>query len=182
MKIKLKVMAIGDSITYGFPYEPDCSWVKIASNKLKIPMVNEGINGETTSEMADRFPEALLREKPTHVIITGGTNDVFDQVPLAAMQRNIIEMGEIALSYGVEVIIGLPIPINDFVMEDILSGFRNWLASYAQAQGWRVIDFYSALLDQKTGFMAEAYDIDGVHPNLKGYKRLAEVVDRELFR
>lgn len=60
-----KIACIGDSITYGFPYNPEQSWVYLASKSTKLNLLNIGVNGDTTGKMAYRFSNDVLNINPS---------------------------------------------------------------------------------------------------------------------
>lgn len=170
------VVAIGDSITYGYPYTHQESWVYLASRRLGIPMINKGEPGETTGEMRQRFAADVLAEKPTHVIIMGGTNDAFYNLPLERVCNNIYRMCEEAHIAGIKPIIGIPVPVNEAQAEAWLKAYRTWLQDFAGRMGFQVLDFYSVLVDSGTGLLKPDCHDDGVHPNLSGYRAMAKIV------
>ena len=71
------IVAIGDSLTYGFPFSPRYSWVFAVGNSAGLTMINKGVCGETTEDMLRRFKRDVIELHPDHVIITGGSNDAF---------------------------------------------------------------------------------------------------------
>ncbi|MDR1160507.1 MAG: GDSL-type esterase/lipase family protein, partial [Syntrophomonadaceae bacterium] len=68
----MKIVCIGDSITWGFPFGPEYSWVYQLEKSLEAEVINEGINGNTTSQMWRRFEHDVIKQRPSHVIIMGG--------------------------------------------------------------------------------------------------------------
>ncbi|KUK82705.1 MAG: putative phosphatase, partial [Pelotomaculum thermopropionicum] len=84
-----KIVCLGDSITYGFPYGPEASWVRICSEKLGLKLVNRGINGNTTRQMLRRFIPDVVNLKPAFVIIMGGSNDAWVGAGLEKVEQNI---------------------------------------------------------------------------------------------
>ena len=46
---KMKIVCLGDSITYGFPFGPRVSWVAMLDQVLDAEIINQGINGNTTT-------------------------------------------------------------------------------------------------------------------------------------
>ena len=68
----LKIVCLGDSITWGFPFGPGYSWVRMLDDALEGEFINQGINGNTTSDMLRRFDQSVLKYNPSHVIIMGG--------------------------------------------------------------------------------------------------------------
>ncbi len=173
------IVAIGDSITYGFPYSHRESWVLISAKRLGIPMLNQGQCGETTAEMRVRFKQDVLVENPTHVIIMGGTNDAFYNIPVELVCHNIYQMCELAVAAQVKPILGLPIPVNEVQIEEWLKKYRQWLRDFAAKMNYQVIDFYTAMVDSETGLIIRECHDDGVHPNITGYQKMAAAVSIE---
>ena len=76
------IVAIGDSLVYGFPYSPRYSWVHLASLEIGEEIVNKGVCGETTEDIMLRITDDVIALKPDLAIIMGGTNDAFmDTLP-----------------------------------------------------------------------------------------------------
>ena len=50
-----KIVCIGDSITYGFPYGEEASWTRLLAEATGHLIINKGINGNTTGDMLNRF-------------------------------------------------------------------------------------------------------------------------------
>jgi lysophospholipase L1-like esterase len=73
----LKVVALGDSITQGYPFDMEASWVYILKMEKGLDIVNKGINGDTLEGMLERFERDVISLLPGMVIIMGGTNDAF---------------------------------------------------------------------------------------------------------
>ena len=176
----VKIVAIGDSLTDGFPFSRQCSWVYLSAKALGLIMVNRGICGETTGEMLDRFQADVLAQSPSHVIIMGGSNDAFMNVPDDEVQDNISEMAGQARMAGVVPVIGLPPPCTYLAEEKVLEGYRCWMRQYAGGQGIPVVDFYPAFIEEDTGRIKEEHLPDGVHPSEQGYLLMASVAVRRL--
>jgi O-acetyl-ADP-ribose deacetylase (regulator of RNase III) len=182
------VVCLGDSITYGFPYGPDASWVNLGAQALGIKLINKGANGNTTRNMRMRFSRDVTSLKPAYVIIMGGANDAFMGYTLEKYQYNITEMVTAAVNHGICPVIGLPAPVSmgEFVIDEVgvasceLEYFRNWAEEYAADEELPVLDFYTPLLDPVTGSAVPAYFCDEAHPSLEGYKALARASERLL--
>lgn len=170
----MKIVALGDSITYGFPYLPEFSWVRLVSDELGIAMMNKGINGDTTWGMLERFALDVTAHHPSHVIILGGANDAFEGVIANEALDNIIKMVQMAGESGIVPWIGLPTPCN-FAEEALLEQYRQLLHRYTAANGIGLIDFYSAMLNPAGDGIWERLYFDGVHPNEAGYRVMAGV-------
>lgn len=171
----MKIAAIGDSITYGFPYSPCASWLDIAARHFGLEYLNCGVNGDTTSQMMQRFIRDVSYYHPTHVIVMGGTNDVFESVSTKDILDNIVRIIASSRDNGITPILGLPIPCSDLWAEEQLSEYRDQLRTIAYAQFIDVIDFYSAMAGEGGLGSKDCLYCDGVHPNKAGYEVMAAV-------
>jgi len=171
----IKIVAIGDSITYGYPYENVQSWLNMAADRFNIEYMNRGINGDTTEGMLDRFERDVLRHKTSHVIIMGGTNDAYAGTPVDQVIKNICDMVGLALENGVIPVIGLPIPCNDVAEETLMNQYRQQMRRYASDKNIEVIDFQDAMVDSSGMKIKDNMHCDGVHPNEVGYETMADV-------
>lgn len=174
-----KIVALGDSITYGFPYTNAESWFNIAAQKLGFDYLNQGINGDSTVWMYCRFQEDVLAHKPTHVIIMGGTNDAYcDELPTKVF-ANIKQLLLLAQTNGIVPILGIPIPCDDPYTEQLLEEYRLLLRHYAAEQAIPLLDFYAVMCDAH-GQIPQGLHMDGVHPNVDGYLRMSQLAINEL--
>jgi lysophospholipase L1-like esterase len=167
-----KIVALGDSITYGFPYLPDRSWVRLAADELGLQMINKGINGDTTWGMLERFSADVLAHRPSHVIIMGGANDAFERIAAEDVVDNIRQMVKAAIDNAIVPFLGLPTPCN-FAEETLLAKYRQSLRQYVATEGIDVIDFYSAMVNLVGSGIREGLHVDGIHPNEAGYQIMA---------
>lgn len=170
-----KIVAIGDSITYGYPYSPEQSWLYFAAKELDVEYVNNGINGDTTSGMLNRFDRDVCRYKPSHVIIMGGTNDAYEGIEVSQVVGNIKNMVQLALEKQITPVIGLPIPCNEWSVEILLGEYRETIQDYAVNNDIIYIDFYTAMVDEDNAEIKSGLHCDGAHPSEAGYKTMAEV-------
>ncbi|MDD4802233.1 MAG: GDSL-type esterase/lipase family protein [Syntrophomonas sp.] len=177
----IKVVCLGDSITWGFPYGPEYSWVKMLADVLKGEVINQGINGNTTSDMLARFNRAVINAKPTHVIIMGGANDVICQESFEQIVFNIQSMTEKALENGIKVIMGTPPPIDEPEPERRLKRIREWIINHARMKHLAIIDFAAAFFDSSGNIRLEYLLADGAHPSSKGYQALFAQIDLKIF-
>jgi len=171
----IKMVGLGDSITYGYPYESEISWFNMAAKQLNIDYINSGINGDTTDGMVSRFDRDVIRYKPSHLIIMGGTNDAYAGMPADQVFHNIRDMVELALKNGIVPIIGLPIPCNDLREENLLEQYREEIRQYTAENNIEVIDFYKAMVDNSGLKIKEGMHCDDVHPNKAGYGAMTVV-------
>lgn len=178
-----KIVALGDSITYGYPYTPDVSWVSHLQ-KTGMKIINSGINGDTLDGMLKRFNKDVVEYSPEFVIIMGGTNDAFGSYSLSAMEYNLKQIVNNSNQSGIEPIIGIPIPTDELVTEQKLNKFRCFLKDFCIRNDIMYIDFYSKIVDD-AGKIKPEFDFDGVHPNKEGHKAMAKIageVIREILK
>jgi acyl-CoA thioesterase I len=121
----LKIVAIGDSITEGFPYSPADSWVELAALELGVNIINRGLCGDLTGDILNRFPQHVISLNPSHIIIMGGTNDTFARVPLSTVAANFTAMVTACSNHRILPIFGLPIPSMFPADEAFLTDYGN---------------------------------------------------------
>ena len=88
------IVCLGDSLTAGFgatiPSVDDKtkSYPAFLQEKVKIPVINAGVSGNTTGDALNRIDEDVLSQNPHIVIILLGGNDVFNSVNFAITELN----------------------------------------------------------------------------------------------
>jgi len=185
-----RIVCLGDSITYGYPYGPEASWVGICAGSSGLDLVNKGVNGDTTWDMLNRFWDDVVKLEPAYVIILGGTNDILTGISAKGVQENILYMVREALNNGISPVLGMPPPLNIFqvgsfiprsVMKSLeteLSAFKKWIQEFADEMMLPVLDFHAPLSDPDTGQASPYYYDDDAHPNRFGYLALARQAEK----
>ena len=194
----MKIVCIGDSLTYGYGVYKERCWVDILRKSLNVRILNRGINGDTSSGMLSRSFRDVVESKPDAVIIMGGSNDFLAGYGLIRVQENIIELIKEAEQFGIRPIIGVQTAIEEElamkkwnfdvdyseINKKILE-YRNWIIDYCEEKNIVYIDFYKALDDKMESITEEEIYIDGLHPTEFGHnvmgKCAIEVVNN-LFR
>lgn len=175
-----KIYALGDSITYGFPYGPAHSWVTMVAERLSVPIINGGVNGDTIEFMLHRLQHALAAN-PSHLILLGGTNDAYWGHAGKVIGAAVREICNRCREDGIHVILGLPIPVDEHNIESILAEYRAFIMDTAKREGYSLIPFQKAFLDKDKRFKIE-FTTDGCHPNIDGYEAMAEVAEHYLTK
>ncbi len=185
-----RIVCLGDSITYGYPYGPEASWVSICAGSSGLNLANKGINGDTTWDMLNRFWDDVIKLEPAYVIILGGTNDILSGISAKGIQENILYMVREALNEGICPVLGMPPPINIFqvgsfiphsVVKSLVSelaALKKWIQEFAGARMLPVLDFHTPLSDPDTGKANPYYYGDDAHPNRSGYLALARQAEK----
>lgn len=165
---QMKTVALGDSITYGYPYTPQESWVEHFRRQSGWEVLNAGVSGDTFRDMYARVERDVLAHGPRLVILTGGTNDVYVGLSQPQIRQDFLTLLEELGNSGARVIIGLPLPVEDR-SEGPLDLWRRWLRTYCREQNLAVLDFYRDFLDPQ-GLIRTELLLDGCHPRLSGYE------------
>ena len=176
----VKIVCMGDSLTEGYEINPAKRWSDLLSRKMGIEFINSGISGDTTGGMLARFQPMVVAHQPTHVIIMGGTNDLWINLPDELILSNILAMTRQANYHEIIPIIGIPTPyffedsplaesifITDRKLSDRIDIFCEKLRQFAREDEHPVIDF-------SVNMTRELFQEDGVYPNEKGQEVMAE--------
>lgn len=169
-----KIVCLGDSITWGYPYGPEYSWVGLAARELTIPLVNRGINGETAENLLRRFKDDVIAQHPSHIVIMIGANDASLDISLQTYQHHFQSLVDNAVANGIVPIVGLPVPAIDRWLEYRLEKYRLWLIHYVQQNNHLLLDFTSAMLSEDGTVNLACYS-DEVHPSKTGYSHMSAV-------
>lgn len=183
----MKIVCIGDSLTYGYGVFRAQCWVELIKNKLNIPIINKGVNGDTTTGMLSRSYIDVIKNDPTHVIIMGGSNDFIANRSLHMIQENITELIKESLDYNIIPIIGIEMPIDKTLakskwsespdydsINSLIDDYRKWLLKFSLETNMACIDFYSCFNESLENKNPKELYIDGLHPTVLGHKLMAE--------
>lgn len=136
------IVALGDSLTFGFPYSPGSSWVAEAEALLGRPIVNRGVNGEASFDMVARVKEDVLSLQPACVVILAGSNDALrGGVRWAETETSLLALAAAVEEVGAQVVFGLPPALDDPAAEERLKRQRAWLKEEARGAAGRSSTF-----------------------------------------
>ena len=88
---KSKILALGDSLTFGYGIEQQYSWPSLLSKKLQREIVNAGTSGATTAFGLPTLKFHLKRYKPDLVIYGLGANDALRGIDPKVSYQNMKE-------------------------------------------------------------------------------------------
>lgn len=176
MEKRDEIVCLGDSITYGYPYGPVHSWVSYAALETGLRLLNAGVNGDTTLDMARRFQRDVVERRPLAVVILGGTNDAFcSEITLMQTVYSMELMIREANDNNIKPVLGLPLPVDDPSASVKLDKIRACYRELAKRFKVPLIDFASPFIDHMNGAPDERFFIDGVHPNKLGYEVMGKI-------
>ena len=174
------VAALGDSITEGSPGLRGWDvWAARADPGLLIR--NCGIYGQRTDEIAARL-EGCARGAQV-LIVQGGINDIAQRRDVQVAATNLRAMVRHGKQLGLRVVLADVLPWNNGWPdgEPKIRQLNELIVEIADEEGVPLLRFHDTLEDPaRPGRMREEWTFEGDHPNEDGYRRLADVVVREL--
>ena len=107
---------------------------------------------------------------------------------LETIEDNLTSMADLARANSIKVVFASVLPISDYDLRDgkpiirttqrppeKIKALNEWMKTYAVNNKLIYLDYYSAMIDDK-GFLRDELSEDGLHPNAKGYSKLAPVM------
>ncbi len=165
-----EIICFGDSITFGYGVNPKDAYPAVLSEWLNMPVVNSGIDGDTTDQALKRLTPDVLEKDPLLVIVEFCGNDFIEKIPKQVTISNISLMVDKIQEQGAMVAI-----------VDISAGM--FLAQYR-------MDFHRLAQKKDAIFIPGVLDkiitnpsmkSDFLHPNAKGYRLVAERIYRQIL-
>lgn len=184
----MKMICIGDSLTYGLGVPVENSWVEILNRETDYTVWNRGINGDTSGGMLARLERDVLKEDPDVVFIMGGANDFIMGCETSVVKANLMALVHQVYAAKKKVILGIEIAGDqEHIREDWadLADFRkvnekikemaDWLPGFCKAFQIPYVNLYEEFHSKIRGHETE-YFFDGVHPNGKGHRLIADII------
>lgn len=192
----MKIVCLGDSTTAGTPYfespieaPPDGRGDETGSFpywlRQRHPdwvVLNRGVNGERSDQIAARFDRDVLSNTPNAVVIIAGVNDVYQGRPARHVSDQLGAMYGRAIDHGLVVVAGTIVPYNTATpaQNAAMREINQWIAARAaDDKKMRFVDTRAAAAsptdpDRLSG------SPDGLHPDRDGYKQMAAAIERAL--
>jgi lysophospholipase L1-like esterase len=167
-------IGFGDSITF----KPH-SWFRqvCAAGVALQNCLNEGISGNTTTQMIARLDADVLVYDPSIVFVMGGTNDLKHRATTKAIVRRLDRiLKRIRESGAIAVLCTVP-PRRHFETQAL--ELNSAIRSYAVKGNVPLLDLYSAI-GTKQGDYKQGMTKDGVHPTRRGADRMTALAERKL--
>jgi acyl-CoA thioesterase I len=164
------VICFGDSISQGFGASPKTAYPAYLAQLMRLPVVNAGIEGDTSAGALKRIQTDVLVREPLLVIVEFGANDFLTKTPLEETRDNIESIIKKCQEQGA--IVALADVSNTHLMPEYGPMFR------ALSRAYKTI-YIPNLLDH-------IYDnarlkSDYFHPNASGYQIVAQRVYRAIL-
>jgi lysophospholipase L1-like esterase len=186
------IVALGDSTTAGSPgfmspleAPPEghgdvesqfAYWLMKARPDWTV--LNRGVNGERSDQIAARFDRDVVAAKPAAVVIIAGVNDVYQGRPASHVTGQLRAMLDRARAAGIPVVAGSIVPYNTATPDQNarMREINAWIRDVATREdGVRFADTRAAVAaDGNSDRLAESPD--GLHPSASGYRRMADAL------
>ena len=179
----MKIICLGDSLTYGYGVYMDECWVYLIQKETGMRVLNRGINGDTTGYMLERARRRVIPNDVAFgdlVIIMGGANDALMYGTNHYDSDNILKIAEMMSDEGAIPIVGIqpgfrksrnPFygPMNVDSLNADFDGFAERVIKRCRLESVACFDLRHVL---------EAPELfsDGVHPTEEGHRLIAETV------
>jgi acyl-CoA thioesterase-1 len=176
------VMFVGTSLTAALGLDPDLGFpariqAKIDSAGLPFEVVNAGVSGEVSSQARDRVEKWLVKQPFSVIVIETGANDMLRGMSVGALRSNVEAMVDTVRKARPDariVLAGMVAAPN--LGETYGREFGSIYTDLARRDSLALVPF---LLDGVAG-NPDLNLGDGIHPNERGHRLLAQNVWRVL--
>ena len=161
------IVCFGDSLTYGFGATNEQSYPYFLQQYTELPVINKGINGNTSKNGLDRVDD-ILQFKNSIVIVEFGANDFLQQIPISETKKNMEQLvNKLKQNNNIVVLVS--------TQDTQLYQLYNMLKTLAKEKNVLFIDgILNEFWDNKNLFS------DFIHPNSNGYKLVAEKIYKNI--
>lgn len=167
----IRIIAFGDSITYGYGVPPDKNYVSLLSKNLGLKIENAGMIGDTTATALLRMDRDILQKNPDIVILFLGGNDFLQGVPPFAMAENLKNIVKKLQQHNIKIVL---VGISYEFLNNYEREYGN-IARETKTDGYAPNALGSIVL--RPDLMT-----DRVHPNEKGHEIIASRIKPVLER
>ena len=188
----MTIVCLGDSTTAGTPLfkspveaPPDgegdersqfAYWLRLARPGWTV--LNRGVNGERSDQIAARFERDVAAHNPAIVIVIAGVNDVYQGVPADQVTMQLAGIYRRALDHGIRVVAGSIVPFNTASADQNarMHAINEWIRETGTG------DWHVTYVDTRRAAAAPdnidqlASSTDDLHPDIEGYRRMAEAL------
>ena len=166
-------------------------WKVLSSDFFKgKPYINRGISGQISPQLLIRFQQDVINLKPAVVVILAGSNDIAGNTghtTYESIMNNIISMTELARANKIQAVLCKYLPVFDYPWRKGMQPAQKIIAlnklieEYAIKKNIVLLDYFTPFANAQNGQKAE-FTLDGVHPNLAGYKIMEKVTDEAIAK
>lgn len=159
------IVAFGDSLTYGTGAAESESYPAVLAQLIGRKVVRSGVPGEVTAHALARLPQVIDEHRPALMIVCLGGNDMLRRVDEAQVRKNLREIIRTIRERGIGVVlVGVPKPA-------LITSAPAFYGELAKEFGIP----YEGKIVTEVMYQLEL-KADPIHPNAKGYRRMAEAI------
>ncbi|MEI6631791.1 MAG: GDSL-type esterase/lipase family protein [bacterium] len=164
------IICFGDSISFGYGVNPGEDYPTVLSKLVAIPVINAGLDGDTSRDGLRRIDIDALDKEPLLVIVEFGGNDFLKKLPKADTLKNVSQMVDKIHAKGAMAAI-----------VDISAGmfFRDYRIALRKLASEKGVIFIPSIL--KGIITSPQLKSDFLHPNADGYVIVAKRVYRVIL-
>jgi len=164
------IVAFGDSLTYGTGAAESESYPAVLAQLIGRRVVRAGVPGEVTAQGLVRLPQVIEEHRPALVIVCLGGNDMLRKLDEAQIRSNLRQIIRSLRDRGIAVVlVGVPKPA---LLTSAAAFYGELAKEYRIPYEGKILNHIMHQFDLKA---------DAIHPNAKGYRRMAEAI-AELLR
>ncbi len=159
------IVAFGDSLTYGTGAAEPESYPAVLGQLIGRKVVRSGVPGEVTAQGLARLPRVIEEHRPALIIVCLGGNDMLRRVDEQQIRSNLRQIITTIRGRGISVVlVGVPRPA---LLTSAATFYGELAKEYGIPYEGKVLNDIMHQLDLKA---------DTIHPNAKGYRRMAEAI------
>ncbi len=164
------IVAFGDSLTYGTGAAETESYPVVLDQLIGRKVVKAGVPGEVTAQGLARLPGVIEEHRPALMIVCLGGNDMLRRMDEAQVRKNLREIIRAIRAQGIAVVlVGVPKPA---LIASAPAFYGELAKEFGIPYEGNVVTDVMYQLELKA---------DPIHPNARGYRRMAEAI-AELLR
>lgn len=189
------ILCLGDSLTFGYGSLKTNKWTELLKTQTDDKVINEGINGDTTSGMLDRSLEIITSEDPDIITILGGTNDLLVGASVESITENLKLLCKEALENNIITILISPPPvfavmakklwapdINYNLLNQRISELNKMLKDFcADKHSIHFISLFDEFKEKIAPGSEAIYYTDGLHQSIEGHKLIFNILSKHLI-
>ncbi len=159
------IICFGDSITFGYGANPGEDYPSVLSRMVSLPVINAGVDGDTSFQALERLEADVLSRNPRLVIVEFGGNDFLQKIPKSETLNNLAKVIDRIQQQGAMV-----------ALVDISAGFffQEYRSAFKKLAREKKAVFVPVVL---TNIITNpSMKSDFFHPNARGYKMIAKRV------
>ena len=171
------ILFFGTSLTAGLGVDPEQAFPariqdKIDSLKLPYKVINAGLSGETSAAGKNRI-DWLLKQPLDIFVLELGANDGLRGIPVTETEANLQDLiNRVKTKYPAAKLVMAGMQMPPSMGQKYTTDFKNLFPAIAKENKMSYIPF----LLEGVGGVPSLIQEDGLHPNAKGHRILAENV------